>query len=98
MFIQRVNKEMLIKFFLSRDIRSLCNTTHNNVQYPPITGNRRQYYTRTKYIKFTRSPQNYPSFLYAVYLTRSFGRIIVQHGITKFGMFYLFLILAYRYS
>ena len=33
---------MLIKFFLSRDIRSSCNTTHNNKQYVPITGYRRQ--------------------------------------------------------
>ena len=33
--------------FLFRDIRLLCNTTHGNEQYVPITGHRRQYYTTT---------------------------------------------------
>ena len=41
---------------------------------------------------------NHCSFLYILYLTQSFGLIIVQYGITKCGMFYLFLILAYQYS
>ena len=43
-------KATLIKFLLSRNIRSLRNTTHNNERYVPITGYRRQIYTRTKYI------------------------------------------------
>ena len=43
-------KTTLTKFLLSRNIRSLCNTTHNNGRYLPITGYRRQNYPRTKYI------------------------------------------------
>ena len=35
---------------MSRNIRSLCNTTHSNERYVPITGYRRHNYTRTKYI------------------------------------------------
>ena len=31
----------LIKFLLSRNIRSLRNTTHSNEQYMPISGYRR---------------------------------------------------------
>ena len=63
MYIRRANKEKreqqttLIKFFLSGNIRSLRNTTHSNERYVPITGYRRQNYTKTKYIYFTRSPQ-----------------------------------------
>ena len=44
------NKDTVIKFLMSRNIRSLCNTTHNNEQYVPITGYRRHNCTRTKYI------------------------------------------------
>ena len=43
-------KTTLIKFLLSRNIRSLRNTIHSNERYVPITGYRRQNYTRTKYI------------------------------------------------
>ena len=65
-YIQRVNKEKQeqkqIKFFLSRNICSLCNTTYSNEQYVPITGYHRQNYTRTKYINLLGhhrpSPQN----------------------------------------
>ena len=35
-------KTTLIKFLLSRNIRSLCNTTHSNEVYVQITGYRRQ--------------------------------------------------------
>ena len=42
-------KTTLIKFLLSRNIRSLCNITHSNERYVPITGYRRQNYPRTKY-------------------------------------------------
>ena len=35
---------------MSRNIRSLCNTTHSNERYVPITGYRRHNYTKTKYI------------------------------------------------
>ena len=35
---------------MSRNIRSLCNTTHSNKRYVPITGYRRHNCTRTKYI------------------------------------------------
>ena len=34
----------LIKFLLSRNIRSLRNTTHSNERYVPITGYRRHLY------------------------------------------------------
>ena len=34
-------KTTLIKFLLSRDIRSLRNTTHSNERYVPITRYRR---------------------------------------------------------
>ena len=44
------NKDTVIKFLMSRNIRSLRNTTHNNERYVPITGYRRHNYTRTKYI------------------------------------------------
>ena len=37
-------KTTLIKFLLSCNIRSLCNTTHSNERYVPITGYRRQLY------------------------------------------------------
>ena len=43
-------KTTLIKFLLSRNIRSLRNTTHSNERYVPITGYRRQNYTKTKYM------------------------------------------------
>ena len=43
-------KTTLIKFLLSRNIRSLRNTTHSNERYVPITRYRRQNYTKTKYI------------------------------------------------
>ena len=43
-------KTTLIKFLLSRNIRSLRNITHSNERHVPITGYRRQNYTRTKYI------------------------------------------------
>ena len=43
-------KTTLIKFLLSRNIRSLRNTTHSNERYVPITGYSRQNYTKTKYI------------------------------------------------
>ena len=47
---------------MSRNIRSLCNTTHSNERYVPITGYRRHNYTKTKYINslghHRRSPQN----------------------------------------
>ena len=55
-------KTTLIRFLLSRSIRSLCNTTHSNERYVPITGYSRQNYTRTKYINSVGhhrpSPQN----------------------------------------
>ena len=55
-------KTILIKFLLSRNIRSLRNTTHSNERYVPITGYRRQNYTKTKYINslghHRPSPQN----------------------------------------
>ena len=35
---------------MSRNIRSLCNTTHSNKRYVPITGYRRHNCTRTKCI------------------------------------------------
>ena len=35
---------------MSRNIRSLSNTTNSNERYVPITGYRRHNYTRTKYI------------------------------------------------
>ena len=35
---------------MSRNIRSLCNTTHSNERYVPITGYRRHNCTRTKYV------------------------------------------------
>ena len=35
---------------MSRNIRSLCYTTHSNERYVPITGYRRHNYTRAKYI------------------------------------------------
>ena len=40
-------KTTLIKFLLSCNIRSLCNTTHSNEQYVPITRYRRHIYPRT---------------------------------------------------
>ena len=43
-------KTTLIKFLMSRNIRSLCNTAHSNERYVPITGYRRHNCTRTKYI------------------------------------------------
>ena len=49
-YIQLMNKEKreqkttLIKFLLSRSIRSLRNTTHSNERYVQITGYRRQLY------------------------------------------------------
>ena len=47
---------------MSRNIRSLCNTTHSNERYVPITGYRRHNYTKTKYINslghHRPSPQN----------------------------------------
>ena len=43
-------KTTLIKFLMSRNIRSLCNTTHSNERYVPITGYRRHNCTKTKYI------------------------------------------------
>ena len=47
---------------MSRNIRSLSNTTHSNERYVPITGYRRHNYTRTKYINSVGhhrpSPQN----------------------------------------
>ena len=55
-------KTTLIKFLMSRNIRSLCNTTHSNERYVPITGYRRHNCTRTKYINsldhHRPSPQN----------------------------------------
>ena len=55
-------KTTLLKFLLSRNIRSLRNTTHNNERYVPITGYCRQNYTRTKCINsldhHRSSPQN----------------------------------------
>ena len=56
------NKDMLIKFFLSPDVHSLCNTTHNNKQNAPITGYRRQLH-KDKYVNqwlghHRPSPQN----------------------------------------
>ena len=36
------NKDTIIKFLLSCNIRSLCNTAHSNERYVPITGYRRQ--------------------------------------------------------
>ena len=41
-------KTTLIKFFLSRNIRSLRNTTHTNERYVLIAGYRRQLY-KNKY-------------------------------------------------
>ena len=41
-------KTTLIKFLLSRNIRSLRNTTHSNERYVPITGYRRHLY-KNKY-------------------------------------------------
>ena len=35
---------------MSCNIRSLCNTTHSNERYVPITGYRRHNYTKTKYL------------------------------------------------
>ena len=56
------NKDTVIKFLLSCNIRSLCNTAHSNERYVPITGYRRQNYTKTKYINslghHRPSPQN----------------------------------------
>ena len=50
------------KFSRSATVRSLCNTTHSNERYVPITGYRRHNYTRTKYINslghYRPSPQN----------------------------------------
>ena len=43
-------KTTLMKFLMSRNIRSLCNTTHTNERYVPITGYRRHNCTRTKNI------------------------------------------------
>ena len=43
---QTENKDTLTNFFLSRDIRSLCNTTHSIEQYVPITGYRRQLHNK----------------------------------------------------
>ena len=43
-------KTTLIEFLMSRNIRSLCNTTHSNERYVLITGYRRHNCTRTKYI------------------------------------------------
>ena len=43
-------KTTLIKFLKSRNIRSLCNTTHSYERYVPTTGYRRHNCTRTKYI------------------------------------------------
>ena len=46
---------------MSRNIRSLCNTTHSNEQYVPITGYRIHNYTRAKYVNsldLHKSPQN----------------------------------------
>ena len=43
-------KTTLIKFLLSRNIRSLRNTIHSNEQYVPTSGYCRQNYTRTKYV------------------------------------------------
>ena len=39
---QRKTRTILIKFLLSRSIRSFYNTTHSNERYVPITGYRRQ--------------------------------------------------------
>ena len=36
------NKDTVIKFLLSCNIRSLCNTAHCNERYVPTTGHRRQ--------------------------------------------------------
>ena len=36
------NKDTVIKFLLSCNIRSLCNTAHCNDRYVPTTGHRRQ--------------------------------------------------------
>ena len=56
------NKDTVIKFLMSRNIRSLRNTTHNNERYVPITGYRRHNCTRTKCINslghHRPSPQN----------------------------------------
>ena len=35
-------KTIIIKLILSRNIHSLCNTTHSNERYVPIIGYRRQ--------------------------------------------------------
>ena len=43
-------KTTLIKFLLSRNIRSLRNTTHSNERHVPITGYCRKNYAKTKYI------------------------------------------------
>ena len=55
-------KTTLSKFLMSRNIRSLCNTTHSNERCVPITGYRRHNCTRTKYINslghHRPSPQN----------------------------------------
>ena len=51
---------MLIKFLLSCSIRSLCNTIHNNKQFVPITGYRRQLITQGQIDLFTRSPPTFP--------------------------------------
>ena len=55
-------KTTLIKFLLSRNIRSLRNIIHSNERYEPITAYHRQNYTRTKYINslghHKPSPQN----------------------------------------
>ena len=48
--IKARTKITLIKFFFSHNIRSLCNTTHSNERYVPITGYRRQNYTKIKCI------------------------------------------------
>ena len=36
------NKTALMKFFLSRNIHSLCNAANKNERYVPITGYRRK--------------------------------------------------------
>ena len=41
-------------------MRSLCNTTHNKKRYVPITGHRRQNFTRTKYINLLDHHRPFP--------------------------------------
>ena len=65
-------KTASIKFLMSRNIRSLCNTTHSNERYVPITGYRRHNCTRTKYIdslghhKFNLLPKGFYSNQFSV--------------------------------